>query len=100
MSKPKIEQSDGSPEAGRAGHMFIIFLDRTSPVNVRNRIKDLPEICHIYCTTANPVQVIIAKSEQSRGMLGVIDGYSPKGIETEADIEDHKNLLRTVGYKL
>ena len=83
-----------------AGHMFIIFLDGTFPVNVLNRIKDVPEVCHIICATANPVQIIIAESDQGRGILGVIDGYSPKGIETEADIQDRKNFLRTIGYKL
>lgn len=83
-----------------AGHMFIIFLDGTFPVNVLNRIKDVPEVCHIFCATANPVQVIVAETEQGRGILGVIDGNSPKGIETEADSEDRKNFLRTIGYKL
>jgi adenosine/AMP kinase len=87
-------------EAIGAGHMFIIFLDGTFPINVLNQIKDVPEVCHIFCATANPVQVIIAESEQGRGILGVIDGYSPKGIETEKDIEDRKNFLRTIGYKL
>ena len=83
-----------------AGHIFIIFLDGTFPVNVLNRIKNIPEVCHIICASANPVQVIIAETEQGRGILGVIDGYSPKGIESEADIEDRKNFLRTIGYKL
>ena len=87
-------------EAIGAGHMFIIFLDGTFPINVLNRIKDVPEVCNIYCATANPVQVIVAESEQGRGILGVIDGYSPKGVETEKDIEDRKNFLRTIGYKL
>jgi len=100
MSNPKIEQSDGSPEAGRAGHMSIIFLDGTFPVNVLNRIKDLPEICHIYCTTANPVQVIIANPVQGCVILRFIDESPPKGIESEADIEDRKNFLRTIEYKL
>ena len=87
-------------EAIGAGHMFIIFLDGTFPINVLNRIKDVPEVCHIFCATANPVQVIVAESEQGRGILGVIDGYLPKGIETEKDIEDRKTFLRTIGYKL
>ena len=87
-------------EAIGAGHMFIIFLDGTFPINVLNRIKDVPEVCHIFCATANPVQVIVAESEQGRGILGFIDGYSPKGIETEKDIEDRKTFLRTIGYKL
>ena len=83
-----------------AGHMFIIFLDGAFPINVLNRIKDVPEVCHIFCATANPTQVTVAQTEQGRGILGVIDGTSPKGIETEADIEDRKNFLRTIGYKL
>ncbi len=83
-----------------AGHTFIIFLNDTFPVNVLNRIKDVPEVCHIFCATANPTQVIVAQSEQGRGILGVIDGSSPKGIESEKDIEDRKNFLRTIGYKL
>ncbi len=83
-----------------AGHTFIIFLDGSFPINVLNAVKMIPEVCHIYCATANPVQVIIAETEQGRGILGVIDGVSPKGVETEVDIEDRKNFLRTIGYKL
>jgi len=83
-----------------AGHMFIIFLDGSFPINVLNRIKDVPEVCHIFCATANPTQVIVAKSQQGRGIIGVIDGQSPRGIETEKDIEDRKAFLRTIGYKL
>ena len=83
-----------------AGHSFIIFLDGSFPINVLNRIKNVPEVCHIFCASANPVQVIIAETEQGRGILGVIDGASPKGIETEADIEKRKAFLRTIGYKL
>ena len=87
-------------EAIGAGHSFIIFLDGTFPVNVLNRIKAVPEVCYIICASANPVQVIVAETEQGRGILGVIDGTSPKGIETKSDIEDRKNFLRTIGYKL
>jgi hypothetical protein len=83
-----------------AGHSFIIFLDGSFPINVLNRIKNVPEVCHIFCASANPVQVIIAETEQGRGILGVIDGASPKGVETEADIEKRKDFLRTIGYKL
>jgi adenosine/AMP kinase len=83
-----------------AGHSFIIFLDGSFPINVLNRIKNVPEVCHIFCASANPVQVIIAETEQGRGILGVIDGASPKGVETEADIEKRKAFLRTIGYKL
>jgi len=87
-------------EAIGAGHMFIIFLDGSFPINVLPAIKAVPEVCHIFCATANPVQVIVAETEQGRGILGVIDGSSPKGIESEADIEDRKAFLRTIGYKL
>jgi len=83
-----------------AGHIFVIFLDGTFPINVLNRIKQVPEVCGIYCATANPLQVIVAQSEQGRGILGVIDGYSPKGVETEPDIQKRKDFLRTIGYKL
>jgi adenosine/AMP kinase len=87
-------------EAIGAGHSFIIFLDGSFPINVLPAIKAVPEVCHIFCASANPVQVIVAETEQGRGILGVIDGLSPKGIETEVDIEDRKIFLRTIGYKL
>ncbi len=83
-----------------AGHTFIIFLKDAYPVNVLNTIKMVPEVCNIYCATANPVDVIVAESDQGRGILGVIDGYKSKGIEGEKDIKDRKALLRKIGYKL
>ena len=83
-----------------AGHAFIIILKNAFPINVLNAIKNCPEVCRIFCATANPVQVIVAETEQGRGILGVIDGYSPMGIETEADIKKRKNFLRTIQYKL
>jgi len=83
-----------------AGHMFIVFLDGAFPINVLNRIKDVPEVCRIYCATANPVEVIIVQTDQGRGILGVIDGNSPKGVETDADIQTRKEFLRKIGYKL
>ncbi|HWP90901.1 MAG TPA: adenosine-specific kinase [Thermodesulfobacteriota bacterium] len=83
-----------------AGHSFIIFLQNAYPINVLNVVKSVPEVCRIFCATANPVEVIIAESEQGRGILGVIDGLKSKGIETEKDIEDRKLLLRKIGYKL
>ena len=83
-----------------AGHAFIIFLDGTFPINVLNRIKQVPEVCHIYCASANEVQVVIAETEKGRGILGVIDGISPKGVETETDIAQRKSFLREIGYKL
>jgi adenosine/AMP kinase len=83
-----------------AGHSFVIFLKNAYPVNVLNVVKNVPEVCRIFCATANPVEVIIAESEQGRGILGVIDGLKSKGIETEKDIEERKLLLRKIGYKL
>jgi len=98
--KALIELAVKNAQTIGAGHSFIIFLDGSFPINVLNRIKNVPEVCHIFCASANPVQVIIAETEQGRGILGVIDGASPKGIETEADIEKRKAFLRTIGYKL
>ncbi len=83
-----------------AGHSFLIFLRGTFPVNVLNAVKTVPEVCRIFCASANPVEVILAETEQGRGILGVIDGFKSKGIETEQDVEDRKALLRRFGYKL
>lgn len=82
------------------GHCFILFMDEGFPVNILNVIKNVPEVCHVYCATANPTEVIVAESEQGRGILGVIDGIKTKGIETDGDIRKRKELLRTIGYKL
>lgn len=81
------------------GHCFIIFIKNAYPINILNAIKNIGEVCSIYCATSNPVEVIIARTEQGRGILGVIDGESPKGIETEKDVEERKSFLRTIGYK-
>ncbi|HHT9110393.1 MAG TPA: adenosine-specific kinase [Candidatus Brocadiaceae bacterium] len=83
-----------------AGHSFVILIKDAFPVNVLNGVKNCPEVCSIFCATANPVQVIVAETEQGRGILGVIDGYSPKGIETEKDVQIRKQFLRKTGYKL
>ncbi|WP_448574074.1 adenosine-specific kinase [Trichothermofontia sp.] len=83
-----------------AGHSFIILLKEAYPINFLNGIKQCPEVCSIYCATANPVQVIIAETNQGRGILGVIDGASPQGVEAPADIESRRSLLRQIGYKL
>ncbi len=82
-----------------AGHCFIIFMKEMYPINVLSAIRNVPEVCRIFCATANPVQVVIAETEQGRGILGVIDGFKSKGIETEADIQKRKGLLRAIGYK-
>jgi uncharacterized protein len=82
-----------------AGHIFVVVMRDGYPINVLGRIKDVPEVCHIYCATANPVQVIVAESEQGRGILGVIDGSPPKGVETADDAEKRRAFLRMIGYK-
>ena len=83
-----------------AGHTFVIIIKDAFPVNVLNAIKACPEVCSIFCTTANPIQVIVAETEQGRGIIGVVDGCSPKGVEDEKDIHARKQLLRKFGYKL
>jgi adenosine/AMP kinase len=82
------------------GHSFIIFLKNAYPINVLDKIKDVPEVCTIYVATSNPLEVIIAETQQGRGIVGVIDGLSSKGVETEEDIKARKEFLRKIGYKL
>ena len=82
-----------------AGHSFVIFLTEGYPVNVLGPIKAVPEVCSILCATANPVAVIVAETESGRGIIGVVDGESPVGVETEADVADRQRLLRDIGYK-
>jgi adenosine/AMP kinase len=85
----------------RAGHSFIIMLGAGYfPINVLNTVKLVPEVCRIFCATANPTQVVVAESDQGRGILGVIDGELTKGVETEADVTHRKQFLRMIGYKL
>lgn len=83
-----------------AGHTFVVLMKDAFPVNVLNAIKNCPEVCTVFCATANPVQVIVAETDQGRGVMGVIDGYSPKGVETEKDVQNRKQFLRKIGYKL
>ena len=82
-----------------AGHVFVIILKDAFPINVLNAIKNCPEVCSIFCATANEVEVIIAQTDLGRGVLGVIDGNSPKGVETDKDIQERKEFLRMIGYK-
>ncbi|MDD5078031.1 MAG: adenosine-specific kinase [Candidatus Omnitrophica bacterium] len=82
------------------GHSFIVFLEQAYPINVLNAVKNIPEVCNIYCATANPAEVIVARGQAGGGILGVIDGVSPKGIEDESDVSWRKSLLRKIGYKL
>lgn len=83
-----------------AGHCFIIFMENAYPINVLPTLKKVPEVCGIFCATANPVNVIIAEDDDGRGILGVIDGKKSKGIETEENIKERKKFLRDIGYKL
>lgn len=83
-----------------AGHTFIIFLKEAFPINFLNAIKQCQEVCNIFCATANPVEVIVAETAQGRGILGVIDGFAPKGVETAEHRQNRQEFLRKIGYKL
>src|SRR3974390_3552029 len=96
-----VELAQKNAMALGAGHCFIVFLgDGYYPVNVLNALKMVPEVCRIFCATANPVEAVVAETDQGRGVLGVIDGLSPKAIEGEEDVAWRKTLLRQIGYKL
>ena len=82
-----------------AGHVFVIVIKDGYPINILNRIKDCPEVARVFCATANPLEVIVAETPQGRGVLGVVDGSSPLGIEQQADVEERQELLRKIGYK-
>ena len=82
-----------------AGHTFVIFLNNAFPINVLNAVKACPEVCRIYCATANPLQVVVAKTGQGRGILGVIDGFTPLGVEDETAVAARLDLLKAIGYK-
>lgn len=82
------------------GHSFIVILRDAYPVNILNQIKNVPEVCRIFCATANPVEVVVYQTLQGRGIMGVIDGLPPKGVEKEEDVKWRKDLLRKIGYKL
>ncbi len=83
-----------------AGHLFVILMEQGYPINVLNAIKQVPEVCRVFCATANPVQVLVAITDQGRGVVGVVDGFPPKGVEGEKEIAERKELLRRIGYKL
>lgn len=95
-----IELAKKNAMAPSCGHCFILFMENGFPVNILNTIKSIPEVCNIYCATANSVEVIVAETAQGRGILGVVDGLKTKGIETDADIKVRKEFLRKIGYKL
>lgn len=82
------------------GHSFVVFMRNAYPINVLDKIKQVPEVCNIYAATANQIEVIVAETEQGRAILGVVDGLRSKGIETETDVKERKALLRKIGYKL
>jgi len=84
----------------RCGHSFIIFLKNAYPINVMDKIQKVPEVCTIHAATANPLEIVVAETEMGRGILGVVDGLASKGIETPADVEQRKEFLRKIGYKL
>jgi len=95
-----VELAKRNAFALSAGHSFIVLMRDAYPINFLNAIKSVPEVCRIFCATANAVEVVIAETEQGRGILGVIDGLRSKGIEGEEDIAWRKNFLRMIGYKL
>jgi adenosine/AMP kinase len=95
-----VELATSNALAIGAGHTFVVFLRDGYPVNVLNQLKQVPEVCGIYCATANSVEIVIAETDLGRGILGVIDGGPPVGVETEDDVADRKGLLRAIGYKL
>ena len=86
-------------QALACGHTFVLLLENAYPINVLSTIRNIPEVCSIFCATANPVEIIVAESAQGRGVLGVIDGSSPKGVESESDVTWRHDLLRKLGYK-
>ncbi len=94
------KQAENSALQIGAGHTFVIYIKNAFPINVLKAVKDCPEVCSIYCATANPVEVIIGETKQGRGILGVVDGSLPKGVETEKDVSNRKEFLRKIGYKL
>ncbi len=95
-----IKVAEENAERIGAGHTFVILMRDAYPINVLNAVKNCAEVCSIFCATANPVEVILVETEQGRGILGVIDGFKPRGKETEQDKQERKTLLRKIGYKL
>ncbi len=95
-----VELAKKNAQAIGAGHSFIIFLGNVFPINVLNAVQNVPEVCRVYCATANPVEVLLAETAQGRGIIGVIDGGSPLGIEGEKEIAERKAMLRKFGYKM
>ena len=95
-----VELAVRNAETIGAGHSFVVLLEGGYPVSVLNALKQVPEVCGIYCATANPAEILVAETVLGRGIVGVVDGMPPAGVETEADVAERKQLLRTIGYKL
>jgi adenosine/AMP kinase len=109
-SGPCLTRVDGNDDALQAlaaknasavaaGHVFVVVMREAYPINILKRIQEVPEVCSIFCATANPVEAVVAESEMGRGVLGVIDGFPPKGVETREDVEKRRSFLRMIGYK-
>ncbi len=99
-SQPLVELAKQNAMTIGAGHSFLVFMEGGFPVNILNAIKNVPEVCRVFCATSNPTEVVIGETEQGRAILGVVDGFRTKGIETESDITTRKEFLRKIGYKL
>jgi adenosine/AMP kinase len=95
-----IEEARQDSLSLACGHTFVVLMKGAFPINVLNAVKAVQEVCGIFCATANPLQVIVAETEQGRGIMGVIDGFSPRGAEGPAQVEERRKLLRRFGYKL
>jgi len=95
-----IEAARQNSLALACGHTFVVLMKGAFPINVLNAVKAVQEVCGIFCATANPLQVVVAETQQGRGIMGVIDGFSPRGAETPAQVEERRKLLRRFGYKL
>ena len=109
-SQQRLVRFDGNDEALKklavhnalqvsAGHAFVIVMRDGFPINILGRLKDVPEVCRIFCATANPLEVVVAETEQGRAILGVVDGETPVGVETDKDAAQRREFLRTIGYK-
>lgn len=95
-----VEAASQNSQALGCGHTFVVLLKGAFPINILNTIKNVQEVCSIFCATANPVEVVVAETEQGRGIMGVIDGYPPKGVEDASKMQERRKLLRRFGYKL
>jgi len=99
-AQPLVDRAAGVAKALGCGHVFVVFLEGAFPINVLGVIRQVPEVCRIFCATANPLEVVVAETEQGRGVLGVIDGEPPVGVEGPDDVHARRELLRKFGYKL